>query len=157
MSMVNEKQPFVLRCAVLYCFQSFLYKNEVGQSQIIQTLLPSTAEGWTPLFIISRILHLCWCLIFCVQCFSEHGNIRAASVQWSLQQRPSCHVVGRHCTPPFHRGQQHAEGTAPTCTARHVSRQPSRVAPATVYQHTRKGGERVVVLYSIHAHCMFMF
>ena len=45
MSMVNEKQPFVLRCAVLYCFQSFLYKNEVGQSQIIQTLLPSTAEG----------------------------------------------------------------------------------------------------------------
>ena len=45
MSMVNEKQPFVLRCAVLYCFQSFLYKNELGQSQIIQTLLPSTAEG----------------------------------------------------------------------------------------------------------------
>ena len=45
MSMVNEKQPFVLRCAVLYCFQSFLYKNELGQSQIIQTLLPSTADG----------------------------------------------------------------------------------------------------------------
>lgn len=44
MSMVNEKQPFVLRCAVLYCFQSFLYKNELGQSQIIQTLLPSTTE-----------------------------------------------------------------------------------------------------------------
>ena len=45
MSMVNEKQPFVLRCAVLYCFQSFLYKNELGQSQIVQTLLPSTADG----------------------------------------------------------------------------------------------------------------
>ncbi|XP_050394510.1 general vesicular transport factor p115 isoform X2 [Patella vulgata] len=44
MSMVNEKQPFVLRCAVLYCFQSFLYKNEVGQSQIVQTLLPTTAD-----------------------------------------------------------------------------------------------------------------
>ncbi|XP_064603331.1 general vesicular transport factor p115-like [Liolophura sinensis] len=44
MSMVNEKQPFVLRCAVLYCFQSFLYKNEVGQSQIVQTLLPSSAD-----------------------------------------------------------------------------------------------------------------
>ncbi|KAL5018601.1 hypothetical protein ScPMuIL_004323 [Solemya velum] len=44
MSMVNEKQPFVLRCAVLYCFQSFLYKNEVGQSQIIQTLLPTSAD-----------------------------------------------------------------------------------------------------------------
>ncbi|XP_029635799.1 general vesicular transport factor p115 isoform X2 [Octopus sinensis] len=45
MSMVNEKQPFVLRCAVLYCFQSFLFKNEVGQSQIVQTLLPTTADG----------------------------------------------------------------------------------------------------------------
>lgn len=45
MSMVNEKQPFILRCAVLYCFQSFLYKNEVGQSQIIQTLLPTSADG----------------------------------------------------------------------------------------------------------------
>ncbi|GFS04073.1 general vesicular transport factor p115-like [Elysia marginata] len=45
MSMVNEKQPFVLRCAVLYCFQSFLYKNEVGQSQIIQTLLPTAADA----------------------------------------------------------------------------------------------------------------
>ncbi|BFZ03569.1 hypothetical protein BsWGS_06608 [Bradybaena similaris] len=45
MSMVNEKQPFVLRCAVLYCFQSFLYKNELGQSQIIQTLLPTAADA----------------------------------------------------------------------------------------------------------------
>ncbi|RUS74436.1 hypothetical protein EGW08_017801 [Elysia chlorotica] len=45
MSMVNEKQPFVLRCAVLYCFQSFLYKNEVSQSQIIQTLLPTAADA----------------------------------------------------------------------------------------------------------------
>jgi hypothetical protein len=42
--MVNEKQPFILRSAVLYCFQSFLYRNELGQSQIIQTLLPSSAE-----------------------------------------------------------------------------------------------------------------
>lgn len=31
MSMVNEKQPFFLRCAVLYCFQCFLYKNEIGE------------------------------------------------------------------------------------------------------------------------------
>ena len=45
MSMVNEKQPFTLRCSVLYCFQSFLYKNEVGQSQIVQTLLPTSADG----------------------------------------------------------------------------------------------------------------
>lgn len=47
MSMVNEKQPFVLRCAVLYCFQCFLFKNEIGQSQLVQTLLPSSTEGMT--------------------------------------------------------------------------------------------------------------
>ncbi|GFY72469.1 general vesicular transport factor p115 [Trichonephila inaurata madagascariensis] len=44
MSMVNDKQPFSLRCAVLYCFQCFLYRNELGQAQIVQTLLPSTAD-----------------------------------------------------------------------------------------------------------------
>ncbi|XP_076627108.1 general vesicular transport factor p115 isoform X1 [Colletes latitarsis] len=44
MSMVTEKQPFVLRCSVLYCFQCFLYKNEVGQNQLIQTLLPQGNE-----------------------------------------------------------------------------------------------------------------
>ncbi|KAK9885410.1 hypothetical protein WA026_010906 [Henosepilachna vigintioctopunctata] len=42
LSMVNEKQPFQLRCAVLYCFECFVYKNEIGQGQIIQTLLPSS-------------------------------------------------------------------------------------------------------------------
>jgi len=45
MSMVNDKQPFILRCSVLYCFVSFLYKNDLGQSQIIQTLLPFSTEG----------------------------------------------------------------------------------------------------------------
>lgn len=44
MSMVNEKQPLALRCAVLYCFQCFLYKNEAGQTAVIQTLLPSSTE-----------------------------------------------------------------------------------------------------------------
>lgn len=44
MSMVNEKQPFVLRCAVLYCFQCFLFRNELGQAQIIQTLLPTSTN-----------------------------------------------------------------------------------------------------------------
>ncbi|XP_076327390.1 general vesicular transport factor p115 isoform X1 [Tachypleus tridentatus] len=47
MSMVNEKQQFVLRCAVLYCFQCFLYKNELGQAQIVQTLLPTSADMTT--------------------------------------------------------------------------------------------------------------
>lgn len=42
MSMVNEKQPFALRCAVLYCYQCFLYRNEIAQAQVIQTLLPSS-------------------------------------------------------------------------------------------------------------------
>ncbi|XP_078799388.1 general vesicular transport factor p115-like [Oryzias latipes] len=45
MSMENERQPFVLRCAVLYCFQCFLYKNQKGQGEIVATLLPSTIDA----------------------------------------------------------------------------------------------------------------
>lgn len=45
MSMISDKQPFPLRCAVLYCFQCYLYKNSTGQSRIISTLLPSSAEA----------------------------------------------------------------------------------------------------------------
>ncbi|CAH1178950.1 unnamed protein product [Phaedon cochleariae] len=41
MSMVNEKQPLTLRCAVLYCFQCYLFKNEIGQQTVVHTLLPS--------------------------------------------------------------------------------------------------------------------
>ncbi|XP_061379351.1 general vesicular transport factor p115 isoform X1 [Danaus plexippus] len=44
MSMVNEKQPFALRCAVLYCFQCYLYHNESSQSNLVQTLLPSSSD-----------------------------------------------------------------------------------------------------------------
>ncbi|VVD00610.1 unnamed protein product [Leptidea sinapis] len=44
MSMVNEKQPFALRCAVLYCFQCYLYHNELSQSALVQTLLPSSSD-----------------------------------------------------------------------------------------------------------------
>ncbi|KAG4065997.1 hypothetical protein HA402_001244 [Bradysia odoriphaga] len=44
MSMVNEKQPLALRCSVLYCFECFLYRNEIGQTSLIQTLLPSSSE-----------------------------------------------------------------------------------------------------------------
>ncbi|GLH03306.1 General vesicular transport factor p115 [Gryllus bimaculatus] len=44
MSMVNEKQPFSLRLAVLYCFQCYLYRNEHGQAQLVQTLLPASAD-----------------------------------------------------------------------------------------------------------------
>jgi len=56
MSMVNDKQPFVLRCSVLYCFVSFLYKNDLGQSQIIQTLLPFSTEGLQLLLCYTH----CW-------------------------------------------------------------------------------------------------
>jgi len=44
MSMVNDKQPFSLRCAVLYCFQSYLFKNSVGQGSIVSSLLPTTEQ-----------------------------------------------------------------------------------------------------------------
>lgn len=47
MSMINDKQPFSLRCAVLYCFQCYLYKNEQGQNEIVTTLLPSSASAAT--------------------------------------------------------------------------------------------------------------
>ena len=62
--MVNEKQPFTLRCSVLYCFQSFLCKNEVGQSQIVQTLLPTSADGKIKIKLTLRMLGNIW-LLFC--------------------------------------------------------------------------------------------
>ena len=40
MSMINEKQPFHLRCSILYCFECFLYKNEQTKTEIVETLLP---------------------------------------------------------------------------------------------------------------------
>lgn len=44
MSMVNNQQPFALRCAVLYCFQCFLHRNIDGQCSVVNTLLPSSLE-----------------------------------------------------------------------------------------------------------------
>ncbi|KAM8721029.1 hypothetical protein ACLKA7_006977 [Drosophila subpalustris] len=43
MSMINEKQLLALRCAVLYCFECFVYRNSDGQRAVVQTLLPSSA------------------------------------------------------------------------------------------------------------------
>ena len=45
MCMVNEKQSLPLRLAALYCFQCYLYKNEVGQTKVVNTLLPSSTEN----------------------------------------------------------------------------------------------------------------
>jgi hypothetical protein len=42
MSMINEKQPFHLRCSILYCFQCYLFKNDEKKAEIIDTLLPQT-------------------------------------------------------------------------------------------------------------------
>lgn len=42
MSMVTEKQPLSLRLSALYCFQCYVYKNELSQQHIINTLLPSS-------------------------------------------------------------------------------------------------------------------
>ena len=162
MSMVNDKQPFVLRCAVLYCFQSFLYKNELGQSQIIQTLLPSTAEGAylyhdqsfscgsrfeieilkTKLILENISFNIIpgvptydmACLFF-----SEHCDIRSAAVQWSLQQRFSGHVVGRGSPAACHRRQHATERAATARSAGDICRQPASVAFAAVYKHSGNG------------------
>ncbi|XP_004520199.1 general vesicular transport factor p115 [Ceratitis capitata] len=46
MSMINEKQMLELRCAVLYCFQCYLFRNEESHKAVVETLLPSSeAEG----------------------------------------------------------------------------------------------------------------
>ncbi|XP_036319935.1 LOW QUALITY PROTEIN: general vesicular transport factor p115 [Rhagoletis pomonella] len=42
MSMINEKQMLALRCAVLYCFQCYLFRNIDGHQTVVQTLLPSS-------------------------------------------------------------------------------------------------------------------
>ncbi|XP_037957044.1 general vesicular transport factor p115-like [Teleopsis dalmanni] len=42
MTMINEKQLLSLRCAVLYCVQCYLYRNDYGKKTVIQTLLPSS-------------------------------------------------------------------------------------------------------------------
>ncbi|XP_054728710.1 general vesicular transport factor p115 [Anastrepha obliqua] len=42
MSMINEKQMLALRCAVLYCFQCYLFRNVDGHQAVVQTLLPSS-------------------------------------------------------------------------------------------------------------------
>ncbi|CAF4928505.1 unnamed protein product, partial [Rotaria sp. Silwood1] len=41
----GEKQLFLLRISILYCFQCYLYKNDYGKSMIVQTLLPQTANA----------------------------------------------------------------------------------------------------------------
>ena len=42
LSMVNEKQPFELRCAILYCLQCYMHKNPTRQCEVMHTLLPNS-------------------------------------------------------------------------------------------------------------------
>ncbi|XP_025207889.1 general vesicular transport factor p115 [Melanaphis sacchari] len=43
-TMLSDKQPFDMRCAVLYVFQCYLYRNDFGKMKIVQKLLPSEKE-----------------------------------------------------------------------------------------------------------------
>lgn len=73
MSMVNEKQPFSLRCAVLYCFECFLFKNEIGQSQVVQTLIPPTPTSTNALH--PPITDLTTGQLLCGGLFSPHDSL----------------------------------------------------------------------------------
>ncbi|XP_014215063.1 general vesicular transport factor p115 [Copidosoma floridanum] len=66
MSMVNEKQPFFLRCAVLYCFQCFLYKNAELQIKFLYTLLPQNNESSSLTTVIPLIRQMCMAAITAV-------------------------------------------------------------------------------------------
>ncbi|CAF4465939.1 unnamed protein product, partial [Rotaria sp. Silwood2] len=41
----DKKQSFRLRISILYCLQCYLYKNDMGKSMIVQTLLPQTENA----------------------------------------------------------------------------------------------------------------
>ncbi|KAE9541043.1 hypothetical protein AGLY_004288 [Aphis glycines] len=43
-TMLSDKQPFDMRCAVLYVFQCYLYRNDFGKMKIVQKLLPLEKE-----------------------------------------------------------------------------------------------------------------
>lgn len=91
MSMVNEKQPITLRCAVLYCFQCFLSRNEFGQSRLIQTLLPSTVER--KLFHcdvdLENIKKQSFMNFFCFLVIRRHDIYRSTALRWPFQPRLS--------------------------------------------------------------------
>jgi hypothetical protein len=39
LTMINEKQAFLLRCSILYLFECFLYKNESKKTHIVESLI----------------------------------------------------------------------------------------------------------------------
>ncbi|EDV25698.1 uncharacterized protein TRIADDRAFT_24021, partial [Trichoplax adhaerens] len=45
LNMVTDKTTYPLKYASLYCFKCFLYGNELGQAQLVATLLPSSVEA----------------------------------------------------------------------------------------------------------------
>lgn len=141
MSMVNEKQSFALRCSVLYCFQCFLYKNEMGQSQLIQTLLPQgnevpslTTGLWKTILV--RLFYkfsLRGISTYFEPEISYERNIARTVVMWRFI------FLGFFVELVFCRGtvlrvdrRQHAEGTTVARTTRNKYRKAASDVNATV-------------------------
>jgi hypothetical protein len=105
MSMISEKQPLALRAAAVYCFQSYLLKNEELQSKIIGTLLPSSDEVQdisagqvlcTGLFGNDPFGH--WCTSVAVSsCFSGNLQQELLRVQLSMKDRGQVTLLQQVC------------------------------------------------------------
>lgn len=70
MSMITEKQPFHLRCSILYSFECFLFKNEKAKTEIVETLLPQSSGA-----AAAAATSVNFGQILCTGLFSQHDFV----------------------------------------------------------------------------------